>query len=242
MKVGICAAIAAIGIALSGCATIVDGSTQSVSVSTAPVQGAACTLTNSEGTWFVTSPGNAVVHKTKSDLTVTCKKNGFRSGSQVAVSKFGGATFGNIVLGGGVGAIVDAASGANYYYDSPLIVPLGELNSAASGFRKFAADYSSSWRVPRQVHRHAPTIRRSRPTSRRRMATPAAQNAIDPSAHASVWRFKLPPSTLLGYPSVAERDKMMLGNVGHFPQPPGETAPKRSRRARARIAGRAAFG
>lgn len=131
MKMEFCAAIAAISIALSGCATIVDGSTQSVSISTAPVQGAACTLTNSEGTWYVTSPGNAVVHKTKNDLRVTCKKDGFQEGSQVAVSKFGGATFGNIVAGGGVGALVDAASGANYYYDSPLVVPLGEPTGTA---------------------------------------------------------------------------------------------------------------
>ena len=126
MKLFAIAAIAALGAALSGCATVVDGATQSVSVSTTPVQGAACTLTNSEGTWYVTSPGSVQVHKTKNDLTVTCSKDGYGPGNQVAVSKFGGATFGNIVLGGGVGAIVDAASGANYYYDSPMIVPLGE--------------------------------------------------------------------------------------------------------------------
>jgi hypothetical protein len=109
----------------------VDGSTQSVSVSTTPVQGAACTLTNSEGTWFLTSPGSVQVHKTKNDLTVACTKDGYQPGSQVAVSKFGGATFGNIVAGGGIGAIVDAASGANYYYDSPITVPLGEPKSAS---------------------------------------------------------------------------------------------------------------
>jgi hypothetical protein len=102
-----------------------------MSVSTTPVQGAACTLTNSEGTWFLTSPGSVQVHKTKNDLTVSCAKDGFQPGSQVAVSKFGGATFGNILLGGGVGAIVDAASGANYYYDSPLTVPLGEPKGAS---------------------------------------------------------------------------------------------------------------
>jgi hypothetical protein len=130
MKIYAFAATAALGIVLSGCATIVDGSTQSVSVATTPVQGAACTLTNSEGTWFVTSPGSVQVHKTKNDLTVSCAKDGYQPGSQVAVSKFGGATFGNIVAGGGIGAIVDAASGANYYYDSPLTVPLGEPKSA----------------------------------------------------------------------------------------------------------------
>ncbi len=132
MKIQAIAAVAAMGAALSGCATIVDGSSQSMSVSTTPVQGAACTLTNSEGTWYVTSPGSTQVHKTKNDLTVTCTKDGYQPGSQVAVSKFGGATFGNIVAGGGIGALVDAASGANYYYDSPLIVPLGEAKTASA--------------------------------------------------------------------------------------------------------------
>jgi hypothetical protein len=131
MKIHAVAAVAALGMALSGCATIVDGSHQSVSVSTTPMQGAACTLKNTEGTWFLTSPGSVDVHKTKNDLTVTCTKDGFQPGSQVAVSKFGGATFGNLVLGGGVGAIVDAASGANYYYDSPMTIPLGEPKGAS---------------------------------------------------------------------------------------------------------------
>ena len=136
MKIWTVAAVAAFGAALSGCATIVDGTTQSMSVSTTPVQGAACTLTNSEGTWYVTTPGSVQVHKTKNDLTVTCTKDGFQPGSQTAVSKFGGATFGNLVAGGGVGAIVDAASGANYYYDSPLVVPLGEPKTSATGQTK----------------------------------------------------------------------------------------------------------
>ena len=126
MKIQAIAAIAVLGAAVSGCATIIDGTKQSVSVSTTPVEGANCTLTNSQGTWFLTSPGSVEVHKTKNDMTVTCKKDGYQPGSQVAVSNFGGATFGNIVAGGLIGAGVDAASGANYYYNSPIIVPLGE--------------------------------------------------------------------------------------------------------------------
>jgi uncharacterized protein YceK len=131
MKIHAATALAALGIALSGCATIIDGSHQSVSVSTTPAQGAACTLKNSEGTWFLTSPGSVDVHKTKNDLTVTCTKDGFQPGSQVAVSKFGGATFGNILAGGIIGAGVDAASGANYYYDSPITIPLGETKGTS---------------------------------------------------------------------------------------------------------------
>jgi hypothetical protein len=136
-------AFAALGAALSGCATIVEGTTQSVSVNTTPEQGAACTLTNSQGTWYVTSPGSTTVHKTKTDMDVTCQKDGYQSGHVVAVSHFGGTTFANVIAGGVVGVGVDAASGANYSYDSPINVALGQKMSAApSGMQQ--SDASSS--------------------------------------------------------------------------------------------------
>jgi hypothetical protein len=119
------AATAALGVALSGCATIVEGTTQSVSVNTAPEQGAQCTLVNSEGTWYVTTPGTTTVHKTKTDLDVTCTKPGFQSGHVVAYSHFGATTAANVIAGGVVGIGVDAFSGANYHYDSPITVALG---------------------------------------------------------------------------------------------------------------------
>jgi hypothetical protein len=125
MKLSAIAAIAALGVALSGCATIVDGTHQSVSVNTTPVQDSQCTLTNSQGTWYLKSPGSVEVHKTKTDLHIACTHDGYQPGDMVAVSKFGGATFGNIIAGGLIGAGVDAASGANYYYDTPITVPLG---------------------------------------------------------------------------------------------------------------------
>lgn len=126
MKLSAIAAVAAVGVVVSGCATIVEGTTQPVSVSTVPEQGAACTLSNSQGTWYLTSPGSTTVHKTKTDLTIDCTKTGYAPGHLVATSHFGGTTFGNIILGGVVGAGVDAASGANFYYDNPITVPLGE--------------------------------------------------------------------------------------------------------------------
>jgi len=80
----------------------------------------------------VTSPGSAVVHKTKTDLAVDCTKPEFGAGHLVAVSHFGGTTFGNILAGGLIGVGVDAASGANFWYDSPLTVPLGVRTPAPS--------------------------------------------------------------------------------------------------------------
>ena len=118
-------AIAAAGFALSGCATIIQGTTESVSVSSVPEQGAQCTLANSEGSWFVTTPGSTTVHKTKNDLTIDCTKTGYAPAHMVAAAHFGGTTAGNVILGGAVGLAVDAASGANFYYDSPITVNLG---------------------------------------------------------------------------------------------------------------------
>ena len=78
MKITQFAALAVAGVALSGCATVIQGTTQSVSVNTPPVAGATCTLTSSEGTWYVTTPGSVTVHKTKNDLMAVCKKDGYQ--------------------------------------------------------------------------------------------------------------------------------------------------------------------
>jgi ABC-type Fe3+-hydroxamate transport system substrate-binding protein len=118
------AALAAAAVVLSGCATIVEGTTQSVSVNTSPADGAQCTLVNSQGTWYVTTPGSTTVHKTKTDLDVTCTKPGYQPGHVVATSHFGATTAANVIAGGVIGIGVDAASGANYHYDSPIMVSL----------------------------------------------------------------------------------------------------------------------
>lgn len=124
MKLSAFAALALAGVALSGCATIVNGSTQSVSVNTPPVPGAQCTLTSSEGTWYVTTPGSVVVHKTKNDLQAVCKKDGYQDATAVIPAKFGAMTLGNVIAGGVIGIAVDAASGANYSYPESTDIPM----------------------------------------------------------------------------------------------------------------------
>jgi hypothetical protein len=118
------AALAAAGVALSGCASIVEGTTQSVAVTTPPVDGARCTLTNSEGTWYVTTPGNTTVHKTKNDLNVACSKSGYQDAATVISPHFNGATAGNILAGGVIGIGIDAATGANFNYPETISVAM----------------------------------------------------------------------------------------------------------------------
>jgi hypothetical protein len=122
--------VAALGVAVSGCASIVEGTTQSIAITTTPQPGAKCTLKNSEGTWFVTTPGNAQVHKTKHDLAVDCTLAGFKNGHSTVAPHFNGATVGNVIAGGIIGIGIDAATGANYNYPTSVNVAMDPENVA----------------------------------------------------------------------------------------------------------------
>mgnify|MGYP001579406395 FL=1 len=114
----------------SGCATITSTETQMVTVSTKasddqPVDKAKCTLKNDMGTWQMVSPGNVAVRKSAEDLLVECKKDGNPDGFLRAVSRAAGGMWGNIILGGGIGAIIDHNKGTGYDYPNDLPVKMG---------------------------------------------------------------------------------------------------------------------
>lgn len=110
--------------ALGGCAYFVDTKTQAVSVETPACPGAACRLTNSQGTYLAPlTPDTTVVRKDFKDLTVFCTKDG-KSATSVHKSSAVAATYGNILFGGVPGVLVDGGSGAGYAYPSVLTNPL----------------------------------------------------------------------------------------------------------------------
>ena len=106
---------------LSNCASIMSDSVQAISVDTPNCRGAKCSLNNSNGVYFVQStPGTVSVEKAYGDLTVTCEKDGqtFTSTHQ---SKANVATYGNILLGGIPGALIDGGSGKGYDYPNYIV-------------------------------------------------------------------------------------------------------------------------
>lgn len=110
---------------MGGCASIVTGQDQLVSVTTPNCPGSACTLKNEEGTYYVhQTPGNVSVDREYGDLIVTCTKLGNAPFSMNVSSSTKGMAFGNILLGGGIGAIVDAGTGAAYDYPDEIVVPI----------------------------------------------------------------------------------------------------------------------
>jgi hypothetical protein len=116
---------------LNGCASMTGSPAQSVSMQARDqagneVVGAACELTNNKGKWFITTPGSATIVRSNDDMQVLCNKPGHQPGRAAVVSAIKGAMFGNILLGGGIGALIDHNSGAAYEYPSFIQVLMGQ--------------------------------------------------------------------------------------------------------------------
>lgn len=125
-------------IALSGCASIVDGTKQTLSVKTtgdgSSLADAQCSLENDKGTWFVKTPGTVTVHRSYSALNVKCKHPGYDTALLTNKSVTKGMAFGNILFGGLIGAGVDMSDGAAYNYPNLITVPMNRVTpDRASG-------------------------------------------------------------------------------------------------------------
>ena len=120
----------ALGTQIVGCASIVNGQNQSVSVETihksSPLSGAMCKLTNNKGTWFVTTPGSTTVQRSFEDLSVKCEKESIEPGLISVKSSTKAMVAGNIIFGGIIGIGVDAATGAAYDYPTLITVVMAE--------------------------------------------------------------------------------------------------------------------
>lgn len=116
-------------LASTGCSSITQSEMQSVALTASyegkPVE-ADCKLNNDKGNWTAKTPANVSVRKSNEDLEVTCKKEGLPDGLLKAISRAAGSMFGNIIFGGGVGALIDHSKGTGYDYPNQMPVKMGE--------------------------------------------------------------------------------------------------------------------
>lgn len=120
MKLITTVAAAAIGLSLSGCATVINGTNVSYESNSQP-EGATVRFSNGS---TCTTPC-VLEQRRKNDLRADITLAGYKPTYVLIQSKLGGAGFGNIIAGGIVGGVVDGANGAsNRLYPRPLIVRL----------------------------------------------------------------------------------------------------------------------
>jgi hypothetical protein len=136
LRVALMTAVLAGASSLTGCASIVSGTNQVVSVETlhasGPVTGATCKLENDKGVYYVTTPGTVTVHRAYGDMSVKCEKLGFDPGLATVKSATKGMMAGNILIGGFIGAGVDAATGAGYDYPTTFQILMGQQTNVAA--------------------------------------------------------------------------------------------------------------
>jgi hypothetical protein len=118
-------------VVLPGCATITSSEMQDLSLQVANDKGEAlkdvkCTLKNDKGNWEADAPGFIAIRRSAEDLIVECKKEGLANGFLRAISRAAGGMWGNIIFGGGIGAIIDHSKGTGYNYPDNLPVVMGK--------------------------------------------------------------------------------------------------------------------
>ena len=112
---------------LISCASIFSEKSQSLSVDTGDVEDATCELFNGKGRYIVNSPGTLVIAQSCDDLNYICRKKGYNEIKGIAFNHKG-STAGNLILGGGIGYIIDVGTGAACKYPQTLL-PMTPLNS-----------------------------------------------------------------------------------------------------------------
>ena len=80
------------------------------------VTGAECTVSNDYGSVGMKSGETTQVRRSSKDLDIVCKHPTNPNASARAISRANGGMFGNIILGGGIGAIIDHNKGTAYTY------------------------------------------------------------------------------------------------------------------------------
>lgn len=75
-----------------------------------------CTVQNDKGVAYLSTPGTAFVTKSLSDLTVNCTKDKMQANPAIVRSSSNANIWGNVLLGGPIGAAIDAGTGAGFDY------------------------------------------------------------------------------------------------------------------------------
>lgn len=117
-----------------GCASLTTSNESQVRVETVDAAGvevkdASCFMARGGVRSEFKTPAVVAVSKGSSNVMIDCSKPGSPDGKAVLTSRVGAATFGNILVGGFIGAAVDQATGKAYNYPDWIQIVMGKLLS-----------------------------------------------------------------------------------------------------------------
>jgi hypothetical protein len=124
-------AAVAVLLATTGCASIVNETTHPMKIETAKsdgalIDGAECKVANDYGTVTVKSGETSNVRRSSKDLDITCVHPENPNAVARAISRPNAGLAGNILIGGGIGAIIDHNKGTAYTYPTWVRLVFGK--------------------------------------------------------------------------------------------------------------------
>jgi len=99
--------VVSIGFFISGCATIVSGTTQKIAVTSNPSDA----IAKADNTTTMKTPALFTLDR-RNDHILEISKEGYKTATVLIKRTFNGATAGNILIGGIIGTGIDMASGS----------------------------------------------------------------------------------------------------------------------------------
>lgn len=126
-------AVFAASLLLAGCASITSESTQLVRVDALDEQGdpvpeAKCELANDRGVYKADAGSHVQIAKSGQNLAIKCTSDSRSDAAEgTAISRAGAGMYGNILFGGGIGAIIDHSRGTAYKYPEWMQLVFGKI-------------------------------------------------------------------------------------------------------------------
>ena len=122
---------ALVALSCVGCASIVNETTHPMKLETrradgTMVTGADCQLTNDYGSVSARSGSTVQVRRSSKDLDILCKDPQDPDAMGRAISRANAGLAGNILFGGGIGAIIDHTKGTAYTYPTWVQLTFGK--------------------------------------------------------------------------------------------------------------------
>jgi len=109
---------------LGACSTIVNESHVPINLSFSDNSGGTCALKNKRESYKTAIPASVTVRRSDDPLVYECTTTDGRKANGKIISEVGQTMAGNIIFGGGVGALIDANNDMHRQYPGSFIIPV----------------------------------------------------------------------------------------------------------------------
>ena len=108
----------------TGCSTIVNESHLPINLSFSDNSAGKCDLRNKRESYKVQIPSSVLVRRSDDPLVYECETEDGREAYGSILSEIGQTMAGNIIFGGGIGAIIDANNDMHRHYPASFVIPV----------------------------------------------------------------------------------------------------------------------